>query len=172
MTTVLYSDNDYPDAALESALFRAAGVELRLGQCESEDDVIAQGDGCDAILTQYAPVTARVLDALPSVGLVSRIGAGYDNVDTEACAKRGVWVANSPDYGVAEVATHALALALALVRHLPAFDRKVREGEWHYLSTGRISRGSSLTLGILGLGRIGRRMSELSRACFGGIIAC
>src|SRR5204863_87076 len=82
------------------------------------DGVIAQGTGCSAILTQYAPVTARVLDALPTVGLVSRIGAGYDNVDTEACAARGVWVANSPDYGVAEVATHALALALASMRNI------------------------------------------------------
>ena len=49
MTTVLYSDNDYPDAALETALFRAAGVELKLGQCKTEDDVIAQGKGCSAI---------------------------------------------------------------------------------------------------------------------------
>ena len=171
MTTVLYSDNDYPDAALETALFRAAGVELKLGQCKTEDDVIAQGKGCSAILTQYAPVGARALDALPSIGLVSRIGAGFDNVDTEACAQRGVWVANSPDYGVGEVATHALALALASIRNVVAYNRDIRAGTWHFMSPGVMRRPTEMTLGIVGLGRIGKRMAHISRNVFKRVIA-
>ena len=171
MTTVLYSDNDYPDAALETALFRAAGVELKLGQCKTEDDVIAQGKGCSAILTQYAPVGARALDALPSIGLVSRIGAGFDNVDTEACAQRGVWVANSPDYGVGEVATHALALALASIRNVVAYNRDIRAGTWHFMSPGVMRRPTEMTLGIVGLGRIGKRMAHISRNVFKSVIA-
>src|SRR5664279_5544492 len=100
MPKVLFSDNDFPDIAQEREIFAAAGVELVVAQCRTEDEVIAAARDCRAILLQYAPITARVVAALPQLGVVSRIGAGYDTVDTEACAKQGVWVANSPDYGV------------------------------------------------------------------------
>jgi D-3-phosphoglycerate dehydrogenase len=170
---ILLSDHDYADLNLERTTLEAAGIELvDGGRCMTEDAVIAAGHGCSAVLLQYAPITARVLDALPEVGLVSRIGAGYDTVDTAACAARGVWVSNSPDYGVGEVATHALAMALALIRHLPFYDRDVRGGTWHYESAGRVRRCSEMTLGIIGLGRIGKRMAYLSRNLFKRIVAC
>jgi D-3-phosphoglycerate dehydrogenase len=81
-------------------------------------------------------------------------------------------VANSPDYGVGEVATHALAMALALIRHLPFYDRDVKSGTWHFESTGKIRRCSDMTLGIVGLGRIGKRMAHISRNLFKRVIAC
>ncbi len=96
----------------------------------------------------------------------------YDTVDTDACAERGVWVSNSPDYGVGEVATHALAMALALIRHLPFYDRDIRAGTWHFESAGKVRRCSEMTLGIVGLGRIGKRMAYLSRNLFKRMIAC
>jgi len=157
---------------LELALFRQAGIEALSAQCRTEEDVIAAAEGCEGLLLQYAPVSAKVLDARPEIRIASRFGAGYDTIDTDAARDRGVWVCNSPDYGTGEVATHALAMALGLVRHLPAFDRDVRAGRWHYTSTGPLLRPTSLTLGIVGLGRIGKRMAELARACFGGILAC
>ena len=126
-----------------------------------------------AILLQYAPITERVVAALPQLGIVSRIGAGFDTIDTDACAKHGVWVANSPDYGVGEVATHALALALALDpqhRRLPSRHRT--PGHWHYLSSGTLRRASDMTLGIVGLGRIGKRMAHISRNVFRRVVAC
>ena len=129
---VLVSDQDYVDLNLEKAVFDLAGIEMVLADnAVTEDAVIEAGRGCSAILIQYAPITGRVLDALPEVGLVARIGAGYDTIDTDACAARGVWVANSPDYGVGEVATHALSLALSLIRHLPLYDRDIKSGNWH-----------------------------------------
>ena len=99
--------------ALERELFARHGVELDVAQCRTEDDVIRAAKGARGMLLQYAPITERVVASLPELGIVSRIGAGYDTIDTAACAKHGVWVANSPDYGVGEVATHALAMALA-----------------------------------------------------------
>ena len=113
----LITDYDFPDIELEREVFRTGGVDLVEAQCKSEDDLIAAARECDALLLQYAPVTDRVLAALPRIGLVSRYGAGFDTIDTEACRRHGVWVANSPDYGVGEVATHALAMTLALIRH-------------------------------------------------------
>ena len=171
MPKILYADNDYPDLEIERALFAKAGVELVVAQCKTEDDLIKHGQGCCAILLQYAPITARVLAALPDVGIVSRIGAGYDTVDTEACAKAGVWVGNSPDYGVGEVATHALALALAAVRNIVAYHRDIGQGQWHFLSSGALARPASLTLGIVGLGRIGKRMAHMSRNVFKRVVA-
>ncbi|MFS8084061.1 MAG: C-terminal binding protein [Acidobacteriota bacterium] len=170
---VLLSDQDYVDLNLEKAVFAAAGIDMVLAQhALTEDAVIRAGKGCSAIMLQFAPITGRVLDALPEVGLVVRMGAGYDTVDTDACAMRGVWVANAPDYGVGEVATHALSLALSLIRHLPFYDRDIKAGTWHYESAGKLRRCSDMTLGIVGLGRIGKRMAHVSRNLFKRVIAC
>ncbi|HET9761954.1 MAG TPA: C-terminal binding protein [Casimicrobiaceae bacterium] len=171
MPRVLYSDHDYSDIELERALFAKAGVELFAAQCRTEEDVAAAASGCVGILSQYAPVGEKVIAAVPALGIVSRIGAGYDNVDTAACERHGVWVANSPDYGIGEVATHALALALALVRNVVAYHRDIQAGRWHYLSSGPLRRASELTLGIIGLGRIGKRMAHVSRNVFQRIAA-
>jgi D-3-phosphoglycerate dehydrogenase len=168
----LITDYDFPDVDLELALFRDAGFEAATAQCRTEDDLIAAARGCSGVLSQYAPVTDRVMGALPEMRIVSRMGAGFDTVDVAAARRRGVWVSNSPDYGIGEVATHALGMALSLIRHLPRFDREVRAGRWHYASTGGLVRASNLTLGILGLGRIGKRMSYISRNVFAGVIAC
>jgi D-3-phosphoglycerate dehydrogenase len=172
MPKILYADNNYADIGLERALFAPAGIEIVMAQCRTEAEVIAAGQGCCGILLQYAPITERVVAALPDVGIVSRIGAGFDTVDTDACAKEGVWVANSPDYGVGEVATHALALALALMRNIVAYHRDIHAGTWHYLSSGELRRAGDMTLGIVGLGRIGKRMAHVSRNLFKRVIAC
>jgi D-3-phosphoglycerate dehydrogenase len=85
---------------------------------------------------------------------------------------RGVWVANSPDYGVGEVATHALAMALSLVRHLPAFDRDVRAGRWHYSSTGSVKRGRNSRSASSASAASARAWRRSRAPCFGAILAC
>jgi D-3-phosphoglycerate dehydrogenase len=172
MPRVLITDYDYTDYALEQEIFDAAGITVAAAQVRTDDGVIAAARDCDALLIQYAPVCARAVDALPRLGIVSRMGAGYDTVDLAACAKHGVWVANSPDYGVGEVATHALALALSLMRNTVAYHRDIGAGNWHYLSSGRLYRASDMTLGIVGLGRIGKRMAHIGRNLFRNVIAC
>jgi D-3-phosphoglycerate dehydrogenase len=168
----LITDYDFPDVDLELRLFRDAGMDAATAQCRTEDDVIAAAKGCQGLLAQYAPMNAKVFAALPEVRIVSRLGAGFDTVDTADAKKHGVWVANSPDYGVGEVATHALAMALSLIRHLPFYDRDVRAAKWHYTSPGTLRRPGELTLGILGMGRIGTRMAHLSRHAFRRVLAC
>lgn len=171
MPKILYADNDYTDIDLELGIFGPAGIDVVVAQCRSEDDVIAKAQGCRAILLQYAPITSRVLAALPDLGIVSRIGAGYDTIDPKACGDAGVWLANSPDYGVGEVATHALALALASVRNIVAYHRDIGAGTWYFMSSGKLMRPSQLTLGIVGLGRIGKRMAHVSRNVFKRVVA-
>jgi len=168
----LITDYDFPDVDIETQVLRDAGMEVATAQCRTEEDVIAAGRGCAGLLTQYAPMNAKVFAALPEVRVVSRMGAGFDTVNTADANAHGVWVANSPDYGVGEVATHALGMALALVRHIPFYDRHVRAGNWHYTSAGKLRRVSDMTLGLLGFGRIGKRMAHLSCRVFGRVIAC
>lgn len=168
----LITDYDFPDVDLELAQLTEAGFDVKVAQCRTEDDLVRESAGCAGLLAQYVPINAKVFAARPELRVVSRFGAGYDTVNLEDARRFGVWVANSPDYGVAEVATHALAMALSLVRHLPLYDRDVRAGRWHYLSTGELRRPSQLTLGILGLGRIGKRMAALAQPAFARILAC
>ena len=169
---VLFTDYKFKDIELEAALFREAGIELVTAQCRNADDVIAASAGCQGLLVQYAPVNASVFAARPDIAIASRVGVGVDTINVADASAAGVWVANSPDYGVGEVATHALAMVLTLLRHIAFYDRDVRNGTWHYTSAGRMRRVSDMTLGILGLGRIGKRMAYVSRNCFRRVIAC
>ncbi|CAN7461167.1 C-terminal binding protein [Caballeronia sp. 15711] len=168
---VLITDYDFPDVELERSLYEKAGIEVVVAQCRTEQDVIAAAEGCQGLLVQYAPINDRVFAARPEIRIVSRLGAGFDTVNTADARKHGVWVANSPDYGVGEVASHALAMTLALVRHVVLYDRDVKAGNWHYSSSGRLNRVSDMTLGIVGLGRIGKRMAYIARNSFARVIA-
>jgi phosphoglycerate dehydrogenase-like enzyme len=173
MPTVLLTDFDAPDYRLEEAIYAEAGWRFVTAQCKTEAQVIEAALACqaDALLIQYAPVGAQALAALPKVGICSRIGAGYDTVDPDACLAHGVWLANAPDYGVGEVATHALALALDIIRGVSFHTRDIKAGQWHYFSNGPRRRASELTLGIVGLGRIGKRMAHVSRNLFKRVVA-
>ena len=171
MPRILFADYDYPEIDIERDIFAKHGIEMRTAQCRSEDDVVAAAKGCFGILVQYAPVGERVLASLPDLGVISRIGAGYDTIDTIACERHGVWVGNSPDYGIGEVSTHALALALALIRNVVAYHRDIAAGKWSFLSSGTLRRPREMTLGIVGLGRIGKRMAHISRETFKRVVA-
>ena len=164
---VLITDFDYADAELERRILEGAGLEVITAQCRTEEDVIEAGRGISALLTQYAPISARVLAELPELRMVTRYGVGYDIVDVEGARERGVWVANVPDYGTEEVAVHALSMALALLRHLPLYDRDVKGGRWHPASTGPLFRLKNLTLGVVGLGRIGGTFARRASPWFG-----
>jgi len=168
---VLFTDYDMLDASIERPIFRAAGIELIEAQCRTEEDVIAASAGCSALLVQYAKVGAKVFEARPEIGLASRIGAGYDTIDAKAAAAAGVWVANSPDYGVGEVSSHAFAMMLAVIRNIVRWNNDVKSGTWHYTSAGTVPRLTDMTVGVLGLGRIGKRFAHIARNTFKRVIA-
>ena len=168
---VLFTDHDMLDVSLEQRIFEDAGIELRIAQCRTEDDVIREGKGCSAMLVQYAPINAKVFEALPELRLCARIGAGYDTINAGDAARHGVWVANSPDYGVGEVSLHALSMMLALIRNIVRYDNDIHAGTWHYSSPGTIPRAQDMTVGILGLGRIGKRFAHYAQPIFKRVIA-
>lgn len=101
------------------------------------------------------PVTAAHLDAAPALRLVARYGVGTEAVDLEAAAARGVLVTNTPGANTGAVADLTLALVLAALRDVPAGDRGVRAGDWRVERTRQLGQ---LTVGVVGLGRIGREV--------------
>ncbi|HLM20184.1 MAG TPA: C-terminal binding protein [Propionibacteriaceae bacterium] len=167
---VLVTDAEYESLDLEAEVLAAAGHEIVTASCRTPEEVIEAGAGVDAFLVQYAPITAEVFEALPQLRLVSRYGVGVDGVDTEAARHHGVWVCNVPDYGTTEVALHAVAMLLALLRNVAGHDREVRAGHWDYHLGGQLRRPSSLTLGVVGLGRIGRMTAERAAPWFGAAV--
>jgi D-3-phosphoglycerate dehydrogenase len=148
---VLITDAEYSSLDIEADILAEAGHQLVVGSCKTADDVIQAAGGVDAMLVQYAPITAAVFEALPQVKLVCRYGVGVDVVDTE-------------------VSLHAVAMLLALLRNLTGHDRDVRAGHWDYHLGGELRRPSTLTLGVVGLGRIGRLTAERASPWFGAVV--
>jgi phosphoglycerate dehydrogenase-like enzyme len=107
----------------------------------------------------YARFSESVLTACPSVRMISIWGTGTDNVDLAACHRRGITVAHTPGVNAHAVAEHTLALMLAVTRRIPSLDREVRSGLW---PRGLLVQLEGKTLGIVGLGVIGRRVATLA----------
>jgi D-3-phosphoglycerate dehydrogenase len=169
---VLITDCDHVDVSQERAVLGEAHVDWQLAACRSEEDVIREGAGAVVLINQYAPVTARVFEALPSLRLVVRYGVGVDNVDVAAATRHGVWVANVPDYGTEEVADHAIALALSLLRGVARLDRSVRDGRWNYEDAQPLRRLRTLTHGVVGCGRIGSAVAARAAGLQMRVLAC
>ncbi len=121
------------------------------------------GDDVVGVLS-FEPVTAEDIARLPELRVIATPSVGFDHLDVEAATSRGVWVCNVPDYCVDEMADHALALLLALVRGVVELDRSVRDGKWDYASAGPLRRIADIRLGIVGFGRIGRALAARALA--------
>ena len=164
--TVAITDSDLASTEDERVLREAGLTAVRL-QASTEDGLIAALSRlpADALIVQWAPVTAAVLDAAPGCRFISRLGIGIDMIDIAAATRRGVAVANTPDYCVDEVVAHTLAMALWLVRGLGRFDAAVRDGEWAaaaaYPAAGR---PAGTVVGVVGLGRIGAQVAGQAAA--------
>jgi D-3-phosphoglycerate dehydrogenase len=138
-------------------------AEVQLHQRNDEAGLIEICVSAAGVVTQYGRFSRRVFEALPRLRVVARYGVGVDTVDLAAATARGVVVANVPDYGTEEVSNHAIAMLLALHRGLPRYDRAVRAGTWNFRSAGTILRLAGLTLGLVGVGRIGGAVARKLR---------
>ena len=176
---VLYTDRgDYSqDFSLERPLYEAIGAEIvdaRLDHNALDRAAYARYlQQADALICFRVPVDRPALEAAPKLKVAVRSGVGYENFDLAAFAERGIPACNVPDYGSEEVAVHALSLLLALRRRIVFFDRTLRDGCWRgapgSMEMWRLSRQ---TVGIVGLGRIGREFARRARALFARVLAC
>lgn len=156
----------------EQEILGPAGFEIVRAKCSTEQDVLDTIGGVDpvAIVAQWAPITATVIELCPNLKVISRNGIGVDNIDLDYCRRHGIAVLNSPSYCIPEVADHALALALALLRKLVFTTDQVRAGEWGIGGLASIHRLCELTFGVVGMGAIGRAVVQRGRPFFRDVI--
>jgi D-3-phosphoglycerate dehydrogenase / 2-oxoglutarate reductase len=118
----------------------------------------------DALIVRSATkVTATLLESAQRLRVIGRAGAGVDNVDLEAATRKGIVVMNTPGGNAVSVAEHALGLILALARRLPEADRSMKQGRWEKSRLQGIELRSK-TLGLVGLGNVGREVGRLAQA--------
>ena len=169
---IVIADCDHNDINIEKSVFAAAGFDCDWRKCITEDEVINGCADATVLLVQYARLSRRVMESLPLLKQIVRYGVGYDTVDTKAAKELGVQVCNVPDYGTSEVADQAMAHTLCLLRKLYKTNADIRRGTWSFIETVPIRRMSSLTVGIIGLGRIGSQYAKRMHAFDANIIAC
>ncbi len=143
-------------AALEQV---GARLEL-LSTMHDEDEIIAQVQNADGIITSETRMTRRVLESLAQCKVVLRTGVGYDVIDVEAATEQGIAVVNIPDMWTREVANQAMSLLLALNRRVVNLHSDIRSNVWTPRPPYAVGSLHSETIGILGLGRIGSAMAQ------------
>jgi D-3-phosphoglycerate dehydrogenase len=142
-------------------VLQAAG-EVRLASGTDEDTIIAEiGDIDGVVIRSRGAMTRRIMEHAPKLKVVGRHGVGVDNVDLEAATEHGIQVVNTPMAVVQPVAEHTVAMMLSLSKHMCVSETALRGGDFEirYRVMGRELRGR--TVGIIGFGRIGRRVAEI-----------
>ncbi|MCP8969670.1 C-terminal binding protein [Ectobacillus ponti] len=168
---IVITDCDHPSVAIEREVLEGMGFTVVLEQCRTEEDVIAKCQEAYGLINQYAPLTKRVLSSLPNCQVVVRYGVGVDNVDLNAASEAGIQVCNVPDYGVEEVSDHALALIFALKRKINLLSNDVKQNNWDFQICRPIRRLRDLTLGVVGLGRIGQATARKAKGLGWNVIS-
>lgn len=160
---VILTDHGFASIEQEQRMIAAAGGDLVVLQSKDPARLAAACADADALLVQWAPITAEVIAALRHCKVIVRYGIGVDNVDLKAAGARGIPVCNVPDYCIDEVADHALSLALSLARQVPQTDAAVRGGTWKILPPSPFPSFRSTTFATAGFGRIARAVLERAR---------
>ena len=160
MPRVLLTDYAWPDLDIERSILREAGAELIVAELKDATSLAKLAADCDAIMTNWVKVPESVIAAAPKCKIIARLGIGLDNIDVAAATSRRIIVTNVPDYCLVEVAEHALALLLALGRKAAFYHHETKSGRYNLQDGPRLRRIEGQTLGIVGLGNIGRRLAE------------
>jgi D-3-phosphoglycerate dehydrogenase len=141
-------------------IFKNSGFELAnnpyRGKGLSEDKLIALIGGVHGLLTGVDQVTAKVINAADELKVISKFGTGVDNIDVAAATQKGVVVTNAPGMNSDAVADMTFALILSIARRIPYASDQVRKGNWPLIVGTEIS---NKTLGLIGLGEIGKRVA-------------
>lgn len=163
---VLYTDHGFASIASEKQIIEAAEAELTIAQCKTPAEVIALAAEAEALLVQWAPITAEVIRSLHRCRVIVRLGIGVDNVDIAAATAHGIPVCNVPDYCIDEVADHTVALALTLARQIPFVDRRIRDKIWKITPPALLPAFKDMLFATMGFGRIAQAVHQRMQ-CFG-----
>lgn len=159
---ILITDCDLPGDAAEQTL-RAAGLHAMRAEGTEFETLAELGADAEGLIVQWHRIDGALMDRMPNLKMISRLGIGYDMVDVAAATERGIAVANTPSYCIEEVASHTIAMIMTQARGLPAYDAALRAGEWKPVAARPMAvRPSRTTVSVLGFGRIG---SLVARGC-------
>lgn len=156
---VVVTDQVFPSVDIERDLLAGIDADLMVAS-GSRADVLELARGADALLNTYLRVDAEFISELTNCKLIARYGIGVDNIDLQGARSAGIAVTNVPDYSVEEVAAHTMTLLLMLLRRVPEALDTVGDGEWGIGRVRPIRRLSELSVGLVGYGRIARRVDR------------
>ncbi len=158
MSSVVFLDLEEQDRIL----VRAELPDAVFLSCKKAEDIILQCADAEAISTFITtPFPRDVLSKLPKLRLLSTRSVGYDHIDADTCKERGILLCNVPDYGSHVIAEHVFALLLSTLRHIREGEDRVESGTFDYHGLRGISMKGK-TIGILGTGKIGRRVARIA----------
>lgn len=159
------TDWDLGDPEPAARILRGAGFTIEMAECAVAEDVAKACADAEAVLCRYAPLPREVFEACPALRVVSRMGIGEWKVDLDAATDHKVAVAHCPKYCTDEAVAHTMALVLALNRRLLTCRAAAREGVWStYPDAVPVASTSALTLGVMGLGRMGSGVAHVANA--------
>jgi len=152
---VVLTESVLPGSDIEKRTVEATGADLVTLDVSTTEELVESAGDPVGIMTVETDVDESVMEAFADLEFISVHGIGVDMVDVDAATDRGIPVFNVPDYCLEEVATHTMSLILACERRICQYNSDVTSGGWDYASEGSISRLSTKTVGVAGLGDIG-----------------
>lgn len=161
--TVLLTESIHDEGM---ALLRAA-AETRVLPEPSEQALQRAASGADAVIVRLVPVSAQTIAAAPRLRVIGRHGAGVDNVDIVAATARLIPVVFVPGLNAVSVAEHTIGMMLGLCKKFLVLDQAVRTGHWHARDATVGMELAGKTLGVIGLGAVGRQVAAKCRTAFG-----
>lgn len=163
----VYTDTDDLDASAGIEKLEAANFLVTRLETHDEEEIARAAHDAHALLVGFAPISESLLAKMPTLEIISMLSTGFDNVDLKAVNSRGVCVATVGATPAEEVATHALALLLSLIRGLNPYQKAAEQREWFKTPYPHIPpRLSEKSLGILGFGRIGQSLARIAAPLF------
>ena len=157
---VAITDHVFSSLQTEETILKPTGAEIVVGRDKSAAALIDVVADADAVITQFAPVTAEVIAAMRKARVIVRYGIGVDNVDLDAARAAGIPVCNVPDYCIDEVADHTLAFILAATRQVVPNHMLIHSGGWGLaVPMPQMKNLRDLIVGVVGFGRIGREVA-------------
>lgn len=155
----------FGELEIEKKLLSPLGVELVEGSGKEEEETLRLCQNAEVLLCGGAPkIPATLIQRLADLKAIVRYGIGVDTIDLAEATRRGIYVANVPDYCIEEVATHTMALILSWVRKLPIAQKSTQDGKWDVTSLMPLQSPRDLILGLVGFGRIAQALARMARA--------
>ncbi|MER2089597.1 MAG: C-terminal binding protein, partial [Sporosarcina sp.] len=161
---VVVTDYEYTTFAPEQEVLSKIGIELTYKQCLTEEDVIAECKDADALISQYAPISRKVIENLEKCKVIARYGVGFNTIDIDAATEMGIMVGNVTDYCLDEVSDHTIALLLSSARKITKLNNAVKSGIWNFNVGVPIFRLRGRTLGLVGFGNIPQTVAKKAQA--------